>query len=1029
MAEKDIIQNIIFQLGQSQSDRTPQELGIHFADVDERTPENLLLFAKKFAEFVNYYENNILEPSGNWATFFPYDETTVNRLRESQDGSISPHLALFIAFLELYQKPQELINRLTGRHLDFYYQDVLRLKPKAAVPDRAHILIELKKNASPITISPAHLFSAGKDHTGVELLYIPTRETVINTSKVDALRSIFLDNDGHGTVRYAPIANSADGLGGELTGHERKWFGFGYKELPPAEVGFAIASPVLRMKAGRRTVTVTLKLNNVDKTKLNDVSLQSALAVFITGEKNWLGYDISPTLSPDNELKFSFTIPESAKAIIDYDPAIHGYSYSAQAPIIQVLLQAGNTRIGYNDFRNVTLQQAAITVDVSNITALNLESDDGVLNSQKAFLPFGFQPTKDARFMVACPEALAKKLSQVQIKVKWQDAPLDFANYYSGYDVAVNNSYFTAQVSFQDSGGWQKTSTEKLFEPRNELSEHTFTFSKNSPPSISSSIQEGRIVSALKEAGSPWAIEAANKYVLAKPILMPFQASARVVSSLEIAPEIRAGFITFTLQQDFLHATYRKKYVENVMKYSKGVINDLVILNEPYTPTIQSISLSYRAHSDQVNIASNALADFANPDLQFFHINYFGQMREHRYQREQFPAIANKNVSLLPEYHHEGELLIGFSNLKAGDSVSVLFQVAEGSANPDLAKPDISWFVLGNNYWHQLNRSEVVLDTTNQLLTSGIIQFVIPAGATTKNTILPSDRLWLKAAIAKNVTAVSQLIAVAANVVAVQFQDNGNDPNHLQVALEKGKITKLKNGLSAIKAVKQPYASFGGRSLETNDTFYTRSSERLRHKNRCITPWDYERIVLAAFPQVHKVKCIPHATENSWLAPGHILLVVIPDLKNKNAIDPLQPKVDADTISRISAYVAERTGMQVQVKVKNPRYQKIQVDCQVEFYPNYEFNYYSTVLKQALIQFISPWAYSENRDIAFGGKVYKSVLLDFVEDLAYVDYVTEFKMYSYLGETNNRIDINEAQPETPDTILVSDRTHIINPVT
>lgn len=1035
MTEKDIIQNIIFQLGQSQDERTPKELEIHFADVDERTPEELLLFTKKIAEFVNYYQNNIAESSGDWTTFFPYDKTTVRRLLESEDANISPHLALFLTFLELYKKPQEVINRITARHLDFYYKDVLRLQQKSAVPDKTHVLLELKKNAAPISILPEHLFSAGKDQTGVELIYAPTTETVINTSKVDSLRSIFLDNDGHGTVRYAPIANSSDGLGGELAGNEPKWSGFGYKELPPAEIGFAIASPVLRMKEGTRTVTVTLNLNNVEPTKLNNISLAGAFEAFITGEKNWLGpYSLSPTLSADNELKFSFTIPESEKAIIDYDATIHGYYYTAQAPIIQVLLKTGNFNIGYNDFRNVTVQKAVITLDVLNITSLNLENDDGVLNPKKAFMPFGSQPTKDSQFMIGCAEALSKKLSEVKIKVKWKSAPPDFSTHYSGYGVAVNNNYFTANVSFKDSGGWEKNSSEKLFEPRNELSEHTFTFSKDSPSSTSSSITEGMRVSALNTAGSYWATQAASKYVRAKPILIPFLVltSEGLGFSQVSELEIRKGFITFSLEQDFSHSTYQQKYVENVMKYSKEGSGEPVILKEPYTPTIQSISLSYKAHSDEVNIEyieSTALDDFANPDIQFFHITYFGQMREHGYQRQQFSFLTNKNVALLPEYNNIGELLIGFSNLNPGASVSLLFQVAEGSANPDLDQQDISWFVLCDNYWKQLNRSEVVLDTTNQLLTSGIIKFVIPVEATTSNSILPSDCVWLKAALAKDVTSVCQLIEVAANAVEVQFKDNGNDSNHLLVALEKGKITKLKNGLSAIKSVKQPYASFGGRAVETDNNFYTRVSERLRHKNRCITAWDYERIVLEAFPKVHKVKCIPHATENSWLAPGNVLLVVIPDLKNRNAIDPLQPKVDADTISRITSYVQERNGMQVKATVKNPRYQKMQVDCNVRFYSNYEFNYYSTVLKQELIWFLSPWAYEANRDIAFGGKVYKSVILDFVEDLNYVDYVTDFKMYSYIGETNNRIDINEVQPETPDTILVSDRTHIINPVT
>ncbi|MFO1433887.1 MAG: baseplate J/gp47 family protein [Candidatus Competibacteraceae bacterium] len=994
MAE-EIIQNLIFQLGQSQNERMPKELGIHFADVDERTPEDLLLFIKAFAAQVNYY-GDTLTASGDWKNFFQYDQATLKLLLENKDANVPPHLALLIAFLELYRKPQEILNRLTGRHLDFYYQQVLRMEKKAAVADKAHVLLELKKNAPPVRITPDHRFSAGKDQTRVELLYAPTRVTVINNAKVESLRSVFVDGSDHGVVRYAPIANSADGVGGKLLGEdEPKWYGFGHQALPPAEVGFAIASPVLRMQEGERTVTVTLELRYVTPKNRDDLShagLAEAFEVFVTGEKHWLGpKKVSPSLS-DDSLQFGFTLEPSEEAVVDYNAAIHGYSYTAQAPILQVLLRSDSVKaVGYSDFKGVILQRASIAVQVSNITSLKLENDGGKLDPKKAFLPFGPQPTKGSRFIVGYSEAFSKKLSYVSINVKWKDAPSDFANRYKKYglpdDVKVSNDYFTATVILKDGGDEEITcSTERLFQ--DDTSSGIFILARESNP-----LWKGRT----------------------------------------------DGFITFILEKDFLHSTYRQKYVENLAIYSKtGGALDLP--DEPYTPAIQSITFDYKAHSDQVNISSDSQSDFANDDIHFFHIAYFGQMREHGYQRKQFSFLSNKEVSLLPEYQDKGELLIGFSKLNAGDSVSVLFQVAEGSADPGLERQTIQWSVLCDNYWKPLDKTEVVLDTTNQLLASGIIQFIIPPAATTRNTILPADRIWLKAAVVNRyVTAVSQLVRIVANAVEVVFIDHGNDPNHLSTVLEKGRITKLKNGLAAVKSVTQPYASFDGRPVETDTAFHTRVAERLRHKNRCITAWDYERIILEAFPQVHKVKCIPHAKKDkdSWRAPGNVLIVVIPDLKNRNAVDPLQPKVDTDTLSRIHAYVQRRAGMGVKITVTNPTYQKIQLDFQVEFQAGLEFNYYSTILQQALIRFLSPWAYETDCDITFGGKIYKSVLLDFVEDLDYVDYIIDFKMYSYnwywyhelldipIGKIPRWKDISETQPGTPDTILVSESSHII----
>src|SRR5262249_21498432 len=141
--------------------------------------------------------------------------------------------------------------------------------------------------------------------------------------------------------------------------------------------------------------------------------------------------------------------------------------------------------------------------------------------------------------------------------------------------------------------------------------------------------------------------------------------------------------------------------------------------------------------------------------------------------------------------------------------------------------------------------------------------------------------------------------------------------------------------------------------------------------------------------------------------------------------DPFEPRVDADTIDRITEYVSEHAGMGVQVKVKNPNYQKIRLDFKVKFHDGYEYNYYRSLLEEELIQVLSPWAFDTGREIVFGGKIYKSVLLDIVEDLEYVDYVTDFKMYSSTGETIDRTDRNEASAETPDTVIVSDDGHTI----
>jgi hypothetical protein len=1006
----------------------PRELSIHHADVDEKTNAALWRFTHKLAAGITYFGDRNT-PAGDWSPFFPGDADAIQAVLAHTAGNTEPHLALFAALVELYKIPQEVLNRFTGRHLDFYFREVLRLDKKKALPDRVHLLLALKKKALPITIGPDHLFWAGKDAIGKELFYAPSRTTVINAARVASLRSLRIDDTGPGRVLAAPVANSADGLGAPLDPAAPRWHPFGHAGLPTAQIGFALAAPVLRMREGRRTVTVTLTLGTLKAAEVNAAPLKQAFELFITGENGWLGpYQPDPlTLTKgagqNPILQFSFTIAASEKAVTDYDQKLHGGAYRALAPVVQVVLKGTGAAIGYHDLQRITLRQAAISVEVADIRSLALENDGGSLDANKAFLPFGNQPTAGARFRVGCEEALAKKLSELKLTIQWQNAPADLADHYAGYGRRVSgNRHFTAHVAFADGGSWQlDRSGVSLFAADNAASPQAFNFSPGNA-SVSPGISRTMRIQALKRSGRHWAAREAQAQGLRKP--------HQPVAS-HPATETRQGLITFVLEQDFLHTVYRKRYVEQVLAFSKQRQGTLHLINEPYTPAIQTLRLAYQATSDTVDISAAAgqrlpLDAFANPDLHFFHLAPFGQMREHGYQREQFGFLQEKNVPLLPAYPDAGELLIGLEQLQASDSVSMLFQAAEGSADPELPQQPVQWSVLCDNYWKPLASSEVVLDTTNMLLTSGIITFAIPREATTDNTVLPAGLLWLKAAVARNVDAVSQLIEVAANAIEARFVDQDNDPAHLASALAGGSISKLKNGSTEIKTISQPYASFGGRATESDESFHTRVAERLRHKNRCITPWDYERIILEEFPKVHKVKCIPHATRECWLAPGKVLIVVVPDLRNSNGVDILQPKMDTDTLSRIALHVGKHAGHQVQVQVANPRYQPIHLDFKVRFHTGFEFNYYSKELHKALIRFLSPWAYAgTGRDIAFGGRVYKSVLLDFVEELAWVDFVEEFKMYTLPTATALAIDRNEAQPETPDAILVSAVSHRI----
>ncbi len=1032
MSEKDNIEKFLQRTGQSQSQRMPAGLDVHFADVDERTTEDLMLFAGRFAEFVKHYNDTISGTSDNWKDFFPAGKDEILRILEQKDGKLTPHLALFVSFLELYKVPQEVINRITGGHLNFYFKDVLHLAKKPAIADKVHTVIELKKNENPTEITPIVAFSAGKDDTKAELLYYPTGTTIINNSTVSFLCSVFVDTSDNGTVRFAPVANSADGKGKKFENPESKWPAFGNENMPEAGLGFALSSPVLRMKEGTRKVNLNLVINGNTET---DISIfDNAFEAYITGEKGWIGpLGLTLETGKEGEINLSFTINQAMPAIVDFSIKVHSSGFDVAEPVLQVMLKKDNTGNGYNLFKDIEINSLSIQVEVSGYKSLQLRNDLGNLDPKKAFMPFGPQPVTGSKWIVGCDEALSKSLSEISIDLNWKDAPANFSNRYANYTTGVDNPYFKAAASFEDGGDWTiLNSPVQLFETTNASAAHSILFSriaKHKPAKrgkwlhYDNSLPVRKLVTTSKKE-TPLVKrqeELRNRQELLKDELHLTQIRT---------PD--PGIISLVLKTGFLQEEYRKLNTENILNFSKSPEGTTItLINEPYIPVVQEISLSYKAQSDVALVSKVDQDHFLNDDIQFHHIGCFGQMREHAWLRNNSAAKGDKTVFLLPRYANEGELMIGLQNLSAGESVSILFQVAEGSEEPSLMAEKPVWSVLSDNFWHPLDTAGVVLDTTNRFLRSGIVKFVIPSDATTQNTLMPPGLLWLKASVPNNTKACCQLLDVLANAVEVSFRDNNNDPAHLKKSLESKRITKLKESIPAIKSISQPYSSFGGRSMENDNTFYTRVSERLRHKDRCISPWDYERMVLEEFPAVHKVKCIPHAafipSKNSycWYAPGNVVIVVVPDLRNKNAVDPLKPRHDSNTLSLITDFVNEHSGMQVKVKVKNPEYQKIQLRFSVKFHKGFEFNYYSNKLKAAIKEYLTPWAYESGVDAEFGGKIYKSVLLNFVEEQEYVDYVTDFRLTTLEAGSLVYTNAEDVLPSTPDSIFVSDDTHLI----
>jgi hypothetical protein len=281
---------------------------------------------------------------------------------------------------------------------------------------------------------------------------------------------------------------------------------------------------------------------------------------------------------------------------------------------------------------------------------------------------------------------------------------------------------------------------------------------------------------------------------------------------------------------------------------------------------------------------------------------------------------------------------------------------------------------------------------------------------------------------------------VAAQAMEAVFADRGNSASFSAAPLPAGTITKLAQPDSAVKSLAQPFPSFGGRGAEQSQAFFTRISERLRHKNRAIDLWDYERLILEAFPQIYKVKCLNHtcyepgqATVEGCdgttdacsggiyreLAPGHVTIVTIPSLQKQNLRDPLKPFTSLGLLEEIKAFLEERRSCFAQLHVKNPQFEEVRVRFSLRLHDGFDETFYPNLLKQAITRFLSPLAFAGGGMPSFGGTIYKSVLINFVEEQPYVDYVTDFQLFHDVCGKPGTLDLDQAAGSRAVSILVS----------
>jgi hypothetical protein len=879
-----------------------------------------------------------------------------------------PHYALFLAFLWMFEYARADINLLSGKHLDFYYREVLQLAERPAEPSKAHVVVELAKNTATHELPAGTEFKAGKDAKKVAVVFKSDDSLVANKAAVTSLKNLCRDFEADAI--YVNANAKAD---------EGSWHPF-QTDSQIGSLGFSVASHYLYLGEGTRTVTLKVAVSGVTEAH----TLTGVVCRFTTA-KGWL--DVPPKTcrftdaSKPEMIEITVELDGDAPAITAFDAKVHAAAYDVALPIMEVRLTAAQDKLltTFEALESVLVRSIELTVRVTGLRSLVLSTDLGPADASKPFQPFGPAPSTGSSLIVGCQEAFSKRgilAGSVKLNLTWRN--------FSKYSLQASTGWLVA-------GQWKGASEATLLVDASEtlvLPDVAGAFNSTDDPSV--------------KYPAPFSLKATSGYMK----LSLWNASAlghETYASRLVAHVISSIACT--------SSTVRLAEMAEAADASKSPELPSALPPEPYTPELESITLDYAA-TQTIECDEPDAEAFKRRTARFYHVSNFGVSEQHPLQRVE-------GVYLVPQLRHldalgpgaivrhEGELYIGLSGVVAPRNVALLFQVEDGTADPLTEKPDphLHFSYLRNGDWIPFERDEVE-DRTSELLASGIIRFAVPEDATVKDTLLPGGLTWIRIAAGEGTRAVCRLLAVTAQAVQATFDDRRNDPAFLATPLAAGTIAKLLTPVAGVKAVAQPFESFGGRVAEAPRAFRTRVSERLRHKDRAIALWDIEHLVLEAFPGIHRVKCLNHTRYEPnkkgdgiyhELAAGHVTVVTIPAVSKGYAADPLQPYTSLGVLRQVKAFLEERLSCFATLHVRNPAYEQLRVSFKVRLRGGCDEAHSITRLKTAIARFLAPWAFDPDLRPSFGGKVYRSSLIDFIEDQACVDYVTDFELFHDAG--------------------------------
>ncbi len=354
------------------------------------------------------------------------------------------------------------------------------------------------------------------------------------------------------------------------------------------------------------------------------------------------------------------------------------------------------------------------------------------------------------------------------------------------------------------------------------------------------------------------------------------------------------------------------------------------------------------------------------------------------------------------------------ADLESGQ-MSLYFRMGNDSLDP---AERVVWYYMSDDQWTRFGESSILKDTTCGFSQDGTVLLDYQDPMQRGGRGFKDGYTWIKG-VCSNGNCQS-ILEVRNRAIELAFAPSSKGAGPGGVALPAGTISKTVGSIVGLKKVSQPFDGLVGTVAEAPDLFRRRVAETLRHKGRAWTAWDYETLVLGAFPEVAYVKCLP-AYRDGRIEPGSMTVLVIPFAQED------APVAGDRLINKVKEQLQKVSSPFALIDVVSPRFRTVRVSVEIVLRRGFNDTFrYQALANDALRDFLRPWkGYGEGRRFKEGGGV--SDIIAFLESLPFVDFVKDIHVHQGDGTGEyTEVDMNGSMViDDPIVFLTSDSNHLV----